>query len=190
MKLFLPNRNSQISFPQAAIIYSLLTKNLCKVAKVGDCQVILDELGNAKGQRTKTFLAAFLLCCLCMFILSVRDTSCIRPGTLNAALFMASKMETSWVRARERETFGSTLGKEEEIKRKERELDAALGLRERRGRRRWARERKSKRAAGPTQREEERKRERKGKVRTPGPLPKPAAWSKRQIMEKGQAGPN
>ncbi|KAJ8443252.1 hypothetical protein Cgig2_010147 [Carnegiea gigantea] len=56
----------------------------------GDCQVIFDELGVAIGQRTETFLAAFLSCWLCIFILPVRDAGCIRPGTFSVASFMAS----------------------------------------------------------------------------------------------------
>ncbi|KAJ8443803.1 hypothetical protein Cgig2_017284 [Carnegiea gigantea] len=56
----------------------------------GDCQVIFDELEVAIGQRTETFLAAFLSCWLCIFILPVRDAGCIRPGTFSVASFMAS----------------------------------------------------------------------------------------------------
>ena len=44
----------------------------------------------AKGQRTETFLATFLSCWLCIFILPVRDAGCIRPGTFSVASFMAS----------------------------------------------------------------------------------------------------
>ncbi|KAJ8432487.1 LOW QUALITY PROTEIN: hypothetical protein Cgig2_003564 [Carnegiea gigantea] len=56
----------------------------------GDCQVIFDKLEVAIGQRTETFLAAFLSCWLCKFILAVRDASCICPGTFSVASFMAS----------------------------------------------------------------------------------------------------
>ncbi|KAJ8438702.1 hypothetical protein Cgig2_011885 [Carnegiea gigantea] len=56
----------------------------------GDCQVIFDDLGMTKGQHTETFLATFLSCWLCTFILSVRDTSCIRPDTFNDASFTVS----------------------------------------------------------------------------------------------------
>ncbi|KAJ8425547.1 hypothetical protein Cgig2_032884 [Carnegiea gigantea] len=55
----------------------------------GDCQHIFDEMGVAKGQRTDTFLAAFLSCCLCTFILPVRDTSCIGLNTFSITSFMA-----------------------------------------------------------------------------------------------------
>ncbi|KAJ8435875.1 LOW QUALITY PROTEIN: hypothetical protein Cgig2_008415 [Carnegiea gigantea] len=34
MKLFLPNGNSQISFRQVVLIYTLITTNLCKIARV------------------------------------------------------------------------------------------------------------------------------------------------------------
>ncbi|KAJ8434938.1 hypothetical protein Cgig2_023935 [Carnegiea gigantea] len=57
---------------------------------VGDYQVIFDELGVAIGQRTENFLATFLSCWLCTFILPVRDAYCIRPGTFSVAAFMAS----------------------------------------------------------------------------------------------------
>ncbi|KAJ8430854.1 hypothetical protein Cgig2_003784 [Carnegiea gigantea] len=56
----------------------------------GDCQVILDELGVAIGQRTEIFLAAFLSYWLCTFILLVRDASCICSGTFSIASLMAS----------------------------------------------------------------------------------------------------
>ncbi|KAJ8432328.1 LOW QUALITY PROTEIN: hypothetical protein Cgig2_032335 [Carnegiea gigantea] len=46
----------------------------------------------AKGQRTETFLAVFLSCWLCTFILPVRDAGCIRPGTFSIASFMASSV--------------------------------------------------------------------------------------------------
>ncbi|KAJ8441461.1 hypothetical protein Cgig2_008722 [Carnegiea gigantea] len=55
-----------------------------------DYQAIFDELGVATGQRTETFLAAFLSCWLCTFILPVRDAGCIRPGTFSIASLMAS----------------------------------------------------------------------------------------------------
>ncbi|KAJ8444411.1 hypothetical protein Cgig2_005933 [Carnegiea gigantea] len=55
-----------------------------------DCQAIFDKLGVAIGQRTETFLAAFLSCWLCTFILPVRDTGCIHPGTFSIASLMAS----------------------------------------------------------------------------------------------------
>jgi len=55
-----------------------------------DYQAIFDELGVAIGQRTETFLAAFLSCWLCTFILPVRDAGCIRPGTFSIASLMAS----------------------------------------------------------------------------------------------------
>ncbi|KAJ8430016.1 hypothetical protein Cgig2_008455 [Carnegiea gigantea] len=55
-----------------------------------DYQAIFDELGVATGQRTETFLAAFLSCWLCIFILPVRDAGCIRPGTFSIASLMAS----------------------------------------------------------------------------------------------------
>ena len=42
-----------------------------------------------KGQHTETFLSVILSCQLCTFVLPVRDTSCIHPGTFNIALFMA-----------------------------------------------------------------------------------------------------
>ena len=44
----------------------------------------------ATGQRTETFLAAFLSYWLCTFILPVRDAGCIRPGTFSIASLMAS----------------------------------------------------------------------------------------------------
>jgi len=56
----------------------------------GDFQVIFEKLGVAIGQRTETFLAAFLSYWLCTFIFPVRDASCIRPGTFSVASFMAS----------------------------------------------------------------------------------------------------
>ncbi|KAJ8423973.1 hypothetical protein Cgig2_008748 [Carnegiea gigantea] len=55
-----------------------------------DYQAIFEELGVATGQRTETFLAAFLSCWLCTFILPVRDAGCIRPGTFSIASLMAS----------------------------------------------------------------------------------------------------
>ncbi|KAJ8421856.1 hypothetical protein Cgig2_024526 [Carnegiea gigantea] len=57
-----------------------------------DYQAIFDELGVATGQRTETFLAAFLSCWLCIFILPVRDAGCIRPGTFSIASLMASSV--------------------------------------------------------------------------------------------------
>ncbi|KAJ8424573.1 hypothetical protein Cgig2_023569 [Carnegiea gigantea] len=55
-----------------------------------DYQAIFDELGVATGQRTETFLAAFLSCWLCTFILPIRDAGCIHPGTFSIASLMAS----------------------------------------------------------------------------------------------------
>ncbi|KAJ8434262.1 hypothetical protein Cgig2_010472 [Carnegiea gigantea] len=55
-----------------------------------DCQTIFYELRVAIGQRTETFLAAFLSCWLCMVILPVRDAGCIHPGTFSIASLMAS----------------------------------------------------------------------------------------------------
>ncbi|KAJ8423105.1 hypothetical protein Cgig2_004703 [Carnegiea gigantea] len=46
-------------------------------------EVIFDELLVVEGQHTETFL-------LCTFILPVRVTGCIYPGTFNIASFMAS----------------------------------------------------------------------------------------------------
>ena len=57
---------------------------------MGDCQVIFDELGVAIGQRTETFLAAFLSCWLCTFVLPIRDAGCAHPSTFSVASFMAS----------------------------------------------------------------------------------------------------
>ncbi|KAJ8433884.1 hypothetical protein Cgig2_004606 [Carnegiea gigantea] len=51
---------------------------------------IFDELGVATRQRTETFLAAFLSCWLCTFILPVRDAGCIRPGTFSIASLITS----------------------------------------------------------------------------------------------------
>ncbi|KAJ8425344.1 hypothetical protein Cgig2_000649 [Carnegiea gigantea] len=56
----------------------------------GNGQIIFDEVGVAIGQRTETFLTAFLFCWLCVFILLVRDTGCIRPDTFSVTSFMAS----------------------------------------------------------------------------------------------------
>ncbi|KAJ8425756.1 hypothetical protein Cgig2_027504 [Carnegiea gigantea] len=92
---------------RVALMYSLLTINSCKYhvsrksdkgsrtchprilsfiidAKAHgwrDYQVIFNELGVAKGQRTETFLAVFLSCWLCTFIFPFKDAGCIRPGT-------------------------------------------------------------------------------------------------------------
>ena len=41
-----------------------------------------------KGEHTETFLAAFLSCWLCLFILLVRDDGRIRPRTFSVALSM------------------------------------------------------------------------------------------------------
>ncbi|KAJ8449514.1 hypothetical protein Cgig2_005536 [Carnegiea gigantea] len=56
----------------------------------GDCQAIFDKLGVAIGQHTETCLATFLSYWLCTFILPVRDTGCIRPGTFSIASLMSS----------------------------------------------------------------------------------------------------
>ncbi|KAJ8436100.1 hypothetical protein Cgig2_011922 [Carnegiea gigantea] len=50
--------------------------------------VVFDELGVPKGERTETFLAAFLSCWLCLFALPIRDAGCIRPGTFSVASSM------------------------------------------------------------------------------------------------------
>ncbi|KAJ8431985.1 hypothetical protein Cgig2_005914 [Carnegiea gigantea] len=50
--------------------------------------VVFDELGVPKGERTETFLAAFLSCWLCLFALLIRDAGCIRPGTFSVASSM------------------------------------------------------------------------------------------------------
>jgi len=50
---------------------------------------VFDELGMPKGERTETFLVAFLSCWLSLFILLVRDAGCIHPGTF----VVASSME-------------------------------------------------------------------------------------------------
>ncbi|KAJ8425363.1 hypothetical protein Cgig2_032879 [Carnegiea gigantea] len=44
----------------------------------------------AIGQRTETFLAAFLSCWLCTFILSVGDAGCICPDTFSIISLMTS----------------------------------------------------------------------------------------------------
>jgi len=46
-----------------------------------ESHAVFHELDVPKGEHTETFLAAFLSCWLCLFILPVRDAGCIRPGT-------------------------------------------------------------------------------------------------------------
>jgi len=56
-----------------------------------ESHAVFEELEAPRGERTKTFLAAFLSCRLCLFVLSIRDAGCIRPGTFS----VASSMEGS-----------------------------------------------------------------------------------------------
>ena len=79
-----PGQDNRISHP--GILSSLTDAGACGWS---DYQAIFDELGVATGQRTETFLAAFLSCWLCTFILPVRDAGCIRPGTFSIASLMA-----------------------------------------------------------------------------------------------------
>ncbi|KAJ8425953.1 hypothetical protein Cgig2_016233 [Carnegiea gigantea] len=53
-----------------------------------ESHVVFDELGVPKGERTETFLAAFLSCWLCLFALPIRDAGCIHPGTFSVASSM------------------------------------------------------------------------------------------------------
>ncbi|KAJ8438123.1 hypothetical protein Cgig2_033002 [Carnegiea gigantea] len=80
-----PDQDNRISHP--GILSSIIDAGACGW---GDCQVIFDELGVAIGQCAETFLAAFLSCWLCIFILTVRDADCICPGTSSFASLMAS----------------------------------------------------------------------------------------------------
>ncbi|KAJ8431891.1 hypothetical protein Cgig2_009958 [Carnegiea gigantea] len=80
-----PDQDNRISHP--GILSSIID---ARARGWGDCQAVFEELGVAIGQRTETFLAAFLSYWLCVFILPVMDASCLRPGTFSVASFMAS----------------------------------------------------------------------------------------------------
>ncbi|XP_056684069.1 uncharacterized protein [Spinacia oleracea] len=48
-----------------------------------------------EAHHRQTYLAAFLSCWLCAFVLPVSDLGCIRPGSFKPASFLASGKETS-----------------------------------------------------------------------------------------------
>ncbi|KAJ8420953.1 hypothetical protein Cgig2_010782 [Carnegiea gigantea] len=75
------DRRSQAHLP----IYVSLTT---KVHGWNESHAAFDELGMPKGEQTETFLTAFLLCWLCLFLFPVKDAGCIHPGTFSVASSM------------------------------------------------------------------------------------------------------
>ena len=59
-----------------------------EVCRWNESHAIFNELGVPIGEHTKTFLAAFVSCWLCLFVITVRDAACIHPGTISVASSM------------------------------------------------------------------------------------------------------
>ncbi|KAJ8442297.1 hypothetical protein Cgig2_011220 [Carnegiea gigantea] len=84
VKYYAPTKSDR----QSGVPLPNIVSSVTEVHGWNESHVVFDELGVPKGERTETFLTAFLSCWLCLFALPVRDAGCIRPGTFSVASSM------------------------------------------------------------------------------------------------------